>query len=288
MQGARAALLAAEGVRGALDLIEDDRGLLTHLSFVRRPDAFGGLGDVWLTDTLAFKPRPGCAYLQAAVDAALRAGVAASDVREVEIVAGYLTVAMESLGSRAGLGPVGVTFSARLSVAIALLTGRLTHRELDPAWLAEHATTLRELAGRTRVRHDWELTLATVEGASAGGASLSDVSLREWGRAIRRVRDLRMGELALSAGDLRALGRNPQLLRRIHRAAAGTGAGGTAALDTSALRMTFPCRLALRLRNGRTIEVTGEEPGGCGHPLAEQLDVVSRKCETVGGAAERA
>lgn len=52
--------------------------------------------------------------------------------------------------------------------------------------------------------------------------------------------------------------------------------------------MTFPCRLALRLRNGRTIEVTGEEPGGCGHPLAEQLDVVSRKCETVRGAAEPA
>src|SRR3954469_3520373 len=107
VQGARAALLAAEGVDGALDVIEDDRGLLTHLAFVRRPAAFGGLGDVWLTDTLAFKPRPGCAYLQAAVDAALRADVAASDVREIEVSAGYLTLAMESLGSRAELTPVG-------------------------------------------------------------------------------------------------------------------------------------------------------------------------------------
>src|SRR3954468_4485905 len=121
VQGARAALLAADGVRGALDIIEDDRGLLTHLAFIRREGAFGGLGDVWLTDTLAFKPRPGCAYLQAAVDASLRADVAAADVREVEIASGYLTMAMEALGERAGLTPVGVTFSARLSVATALV-----------------------------------------------------------------------------------------------------------------------------------------------------------------------
>src|SRR3954451_9398401 len=207
VQGARAALLAADGVRGALDLIEDRRGLLTHLAFVRRKSAFGGLGDVWLTDTVAFKPRPGCAYLQAAVDAALRADVAPGDVREVEIAAGYLTVAMESLGSRAGFGPVGVTFSARLSVAVALLAGRLTHEELDPGWLGEHASRLGELAGRTRVRHDWELTLATVEGAAAGGASLADVPLRAWGRAIRRLRDLRMSDLALNVSELGGLAR---------------------------------------------------------------------------------
>src|SRR3954452_15973769 len=285
IQGARAALLAADGVRGALDIIEDDRGLLTHLAFVRREGAFGGLGDVWLTDTIAFKPRPGCAYLQAAVDAALQADVALSDVREIEIAGGYLTLAMESLGSRAGLGPVGVTFSARLSVAVALLAGRLTHEELDPGWLNEHSSRLGELAGRTRVRHDWELTLATVEGAAAGGASLGDVPLRAWGRALRRLRDLGMSDLALGRSDLRGLARSPQLLGRLRRAAVGAGAGGTAALDTSALQMSFPCRLAVRLRSGRTIEVAGAERGGCGHSVAEQSDVVARKCETVGVAA---
>ncbi len=284
VQGARAALLAADGVRGALDVIEDRRGLLTHLAFVRRKGAFEGLGDVWLTDTIAFKPHPGCAYLQAAVDAALRAGVAASDVREIEIAGGYLTVAMESLGERGGLSPVGVTFSARLSVAIALLAGRLTHEELDPVWLGEHASDIRALAARTRVCHDWELTLATVEGATAGGASLSDVPLREWRHALRRMRDLRMADLALNRRDVRALAQRPRLLRRIRRAAAGNGGrgGGTAGLDTSALRMSFPCRLVLRLHSGRTVEVTGDEPGACGRPLGEQFEVVSRKCETVG------
>ena len=60
--------------------IESPRGLLTHFAFVRRPGMLGALGEVWLTDTLAFKPLPGCAYVQAAVEAALRAEVAADEV----------------------------------------------------------------------------------------------------------------------------------------------------------------------------------------------------------------
>src|SRR3954453_9075486 len=50
-QGARAALLAAEGVEGALDVIESSRGLLAHFSFAPRPSMLGELGRVWLTDT---------------------------------------------------------------------------------------------------------------------------------------------------------------------------------------------------------------------------------------------
>src|SRR5439155_6476151 len=258
---------------------------LTHFAFVRRPAAFGGLGDVWLTDTLAFKPRPGCAYLQAAVDAALRADVAPGEVRAIEIAAGYLTVAMESLGARAGPGPVGVTFSAARSVAIALLAGRLTHEELDPEWLHEHEQAIGDLARRTRIRHDWTLTLATLEGASAGGASLRDIPLGQWPAVLRRLRELRVD--SPSSGDLRALARDPTLIRRLRRALVGhRSEGGTAALDTGALRMTFPCHVALRLRNGRTVEVSGEERGACGHALSEQSDAVSQKCELVGLPAD--
>src|SRR4051812_17232546 len=135
-QGARAAMLAAEGVRGPLDVIENPRGLLTHLAFVRRPRMLGGLGRTWLTDTLAFKPLPGCAYLQAAVEAALRAELAPADIAGIEVEAGLLTVAMEELAPR-DLSPAGVNFSAARSVAIALIAGSLTHEQLDPAWLED-------------------------------------------------------------------------------------------------------------------------------------------------------
>jgi hypothetical protein len=246
VQGACAALLAAKSVQGSLEIIEDDRGLLTHLSFVGRPSAFGGLGEVWLSDTLAFKPYPGCAYLQAAVDAALSAEVSPAEVREVEITGGYLTAAMEALGQRAGLRPVGVTFSAKLSVAVAIVAGRLTHNELSREWLADNESAIRELAVRMTVRHDWELTLATLQGAARGGATLREVPLRAWGRVGRRMRELHMTDSSLGMRDMGALARDPRLLRRLRRAALGPGGGGTETLDTRALRMTFPCRLTLR------------------------------------------
>src|SRR5439155_499136 len=105
---------------------------------------------------------------QAAVNAALSSGVRPAEVGEVEIRGGYLTVGMETLGERAGLRPVGVNFSAKLSVAVAMLAGRLTHHELGVAWLADNERSIRELAARMTVRHDWELTLATLEGAARG------------------------------------------------------------------------------------------------------------------------
>jgi hypothetical protein len=43
------------------------------------------------------------------------------------------------------------------------------------------------------------------------------------------------------------------------------------------VRLTFPSRLQIRLRSGRTVELEGDEPGSCGRPLSEQRAVVERK-----------
>jgi hypothetical protein len=285
VQGARAALLAAEGVEGPLGIVEAPRGLLRNLAFAPRPAMLGGLGSVWLTDTLAFKPFPGCAYLQAAVDGALRAGVAARDVAEVAVDAGYLTVAMERLGRDGGLTPVGVGFSAARSVAIALLAGRLTHEELAPGWLAAHGAEVGELAARVSVRHDWGLTLASARGAVDAGASMRDVPLRAWPRVLRRMRELGMDEAAIPPRELAQLARRADLRREL-RALLGAGSsGGLAALDTARLRMTFPCRLRIRLRSGRVVEVEGDEPGASARPLAEQREVVAARARAARAAA---
>src|SRR5256885_3209755 len=133
--GVRAALLAADGVTGALDVVEARDGLLRHFAYAPRPGMLGALGRVWLTDTLAFKSRPGCAYVQAAIDGALRTDAAAHDVERVTVEAGLLTVAMEREGARAGLTAVGVNFSVARSVAVALIAGRLAPAQLAPEWL---------------------------------------------------------------------------------------------------------------------------------------------------------
>jgi 2-methylcitrate dehydratase PrpD len=281
-QGARAALLAAEGVDGPLDVVEAPRGLLRNLSFAARPAMLGELGGVWLTDTLAFKPFPGCAYLQSAVDAALRAGVDAREVGEVEVHAGYLTVAMERLGRDGGLTPVGVGFSAARSVAVALLAGRLTHEELAPGWLAAHAADVAGLAARVTVRHDWGLTLASARGVLDAGASVRDVPLRAWPRVLRRMRELGMDEAAIPPRELAELARRADLRRELRALVTGGSARGIAGLDTGSLRMTFPCRLRIGLRSGRTIELDGDERGASARPLAEQRQVVEARARAAG------
>jgi 2-methylcitrate dehydratase PrpD len=169
--GARAGLLAAEGVTGALDVIEHPRGVLAALSFAPQPGMLDGLGEVWLTDTLAYKRLPGCAYLQSVGEAALAAGVEAGEIDAIEIEAGWLTCEMEELGAGPDLSAVRVNFSATLTAAIALIAGRFTPAELAPEWLAERETEIRDLAGRARVVHDPSLTARTLRGSIEAGAS---------------------------------------------------------------------------------------------------------------------
>jgi hypothetical protein len=87
---------------------------------------------------------------------------------------------------------------------------------------------------------------------------------------------------ALHSSDLRELLRSPGARRELRRLVASRNAGGLAALDTQAMRLSFPSRLQIRLRSGRTLEIEGEQPGSCGRPLEEQREVVEEKCRLVG------
>lgn len=289
--GARAALLAADGVTGALDVIEHPRGVLSSLSFAPRPAMFGALGRVWLTDTLAYKRLPGCAYLQSVGEAALASGVGADEVAGVEIEAGWLTCEMEELGRGADLTPIRVNFSATLTTAIALLAGRLTPAQLDPDWLAANEAQVRALAARVTLGHDPALTALTLRGTLEAGAS-PDLGLRDLLRIRRRLGDANMEEANPGPAVLRALVTDGNLRRHLGRSLrdrladrAGGADGGIAALDTTALRMTFPSRLRIRLRDGSTRLIEGSEPGSCGRPLAEQRIVVEERLAVAGVAA---
>jgi MmgE/PrpD N-terminal domain len=285
--GARAALLAADGVSGALDVIEHPRGVLANLSFAPRPAMFGGLGEVWLTDTLAFKRLPGCAYLQSIGEAVFTAGVDADAVAEVEIDGGWLTCEMEALGAGPDLSPVRVNFSARLSTAIALIAGRLTPAELDPAWLAENETEIRELAARVSLRHDPALTARTLLGTLEAGASPDDVGLRELLRIRRRLGDINLDEANPGPALLRAVAADSRLRRALGsslraRLSRRPGVGGVEAIDVGRLRMTFPSRVRIRLHDGSTKDIEGTESGSCGAALDEQRRVVEEKLEIAG------
>ena len=280
--GVRAALLAADGVRGPLDVIEHRRGLLTNFAFVRRPAMLGALGAVWLTDTLAFKPRPGCAYLQAAVDAALRSDAGAHEVESIEARGGYLTATMEALAPPQLGTPASVNFSTARSVSVALIAGRLTHEELSREWIETNREQIESLAARVAVRHDWGLTTQMLRGTLEAGASAGDVQLRGWLMVLRRLRETGLAEAALGREQLVGLVRQPHLLGQLRRLLGSRSREGIAALDTGALRLSFPCALRIRLRSGQVLDVDGDERGACGRPLAEQRTVVEQKCRMVG------
>ncbi len=286
--GARAALLAAEGMTGALDVIEHPRGVLASLSFAPRPSMFGAFGRVWLTDTLAFKRLPGCAYLQAVAEAALAAEVEAAEVDSVEIEAGWLTCEMEELGRGSDLSPIRVNFSATLTTAIALLAGRFTPAELAPEWLEEHEAEIRALAAKIGLEHDPALTAKTLLGTLEAGAS-PDLGLRDLLRLRRRLGDANMDEANPGPAIARALAADRSLRRVLGRSVrqrlgGDRGDAGIDRLDTEALRMTFPARLSIHLRDGSTRVVEGAEPGSCGRPLAEQRAVVSERLAVAGAA----
>jgi len=69
---------------------------------------------------------------------------------------------MEALSAGPDLAPVRVNFSTALSIAVALIAGRLTEHELTRAWLSEHEAEVRGLAARVHLHHDWMLTARTI------------------------------------------------------------------------------------------------------------------------------
>jgi 2-methylcitrate dehydratase PrpD len=166
--GYLAAELAAEGMKGRTNVLEAKGGFYSRLALRPLPKFFSGFGDRWATDTLAFKIYPGCAYVDAAVDALLElTGGRPVPECDIAIRATVLTWGMERAcvpyRDASPMQPTAVNFSVRLSAAIAAMSGRLTPAELDPAFLLEHEPEIRARTARIRLHHDAAMTARMVK-----------------------------------------------------------------------------------------------------------------------------
>jgi 2-methylcitrate dehydratase PrpD len=169
---------AAAGLHGAPDMLEHPGGFLAAFASTPLPQAVGGLGSRWHTDTLSIKVHPGCAYIDAAVDAAVRLhpDVAArfDQISAVEVDASIFTVGMEERSSPyvAGAlsGLAALNFSTGYSVACALLRGRLDVVDFEAPRVAAEAAW--RVAGLVRVRHDPALSRRALLAAAPVGAAL--------------------------------------------------------------------------------------------------------------------
>jgi 2-methylcitrate dehydratase PrpD len=174
---------ARSGQQGTADGIEGDAGFLDSFARIPVPEFLAGLGTRWHTRAVTVKAVPGCAYVTAPVEAALRIAdqtdIDAADIRSVE-VAGSLFAT--EVNDRAGPylareeSPIpALTFTVPYNVAVALTDGEHTPRQLAPARVADSAVW--NLADRVTVTHDEELTMAALDSEVPVGAMLRRVGL---------------------------------------------------------------------------------------------------------------
>lgn len=183
---------ALAGLRGAPDIVEHPDGFLARFADVPLVEAAtAGLGERWHTETLSFKPYPGSAYIQAAVDCAIDlhgrlADVAAVAIEEVVVHASLLTLGADGGSAPYLRGPESelpaLSFSIPYNVATALVRGDLEVADLERDRIAD-ATRWR-LADRVRVEHDQSLTRAVVGSTAPVGEALRQAGDRaaEWAR----------------------------------------------------------------------------------------------------------
>jgi 2-methylcitrate dehydratase PrpD len=197
--GVRAARLAEAGVTGPLDALEHPEGFLSAFADAPLPGMLDGLGQGWATRTLCVKPYPGCAYLDTTVDALLELGPpAAAEVDRIVVDASLLTYEMDrmsrpyastSMSERAVPTPVTINFSVPWNVAVTLVAGELTPRQVSDEWLAAHADEVRAVASRVQLHHDWSLTRQATE-AFAGlipfGRVAGEAGIARLGASVRR------------------------------------------------------------------------------------------------------
>ncbi|MGH2728761.1 MAG: MmgE/PrpD family protein, partial [Actinomycetota bacterium] len=173
VEGVRAAELAAEGLTGAEDIIGDENGMLRKIGAQPLAFVFSGFGSAWVTDSLAYKVYPGCAYIDTPVDAlseiaatfAVKHGRALGpdDVARIHVEGTLFTAGMEAMATpyrrRDRLTPVDVNFSVGLSYGVLLTQGEISPATLAPEALEKNREAILEVFDKVTVEQAAELTM---------------------------------------------------------------------------------------------------------------------------------
>ncbi len=173
VEGVRASELAAEGLTGAEDIIGDENGMLRKIGTQPLAFVFSGFGSAWVTDSLAYKLYPGCAYVDTPVDGleeiretfAGKHGrpLAPDDVARIRVEGTMFTAGMEAMAtpyrSRERLTPVDVNFSVGLSYGVMLTLGEISPATLAADVLAANRDAILSVYDRVTVEQNPELTM---------------------------------------------------------------------------------------------------------------------------------
>ncbi|MFN8103417.1 MAG: MmgE/PrpD family protein [Acidimicrobiia bacterium] len=169
---------ATAGLAGAADILEHPDGFLARFAEIPLPQAVGGLGRRWHTETLSIKVYPGCAYLDAALDAAVTLHPRVQDrldtVERVVVAASVFTAGMDARSRPyvhgPGTGVAALNFSVPYNVAVALMRGALVPADFDADMVADPSVW--GLAAKVEVAYDRDLTERALLATAPVGAAL--------------------------------------------------------------------------------------------------------------------
>ncbi len=215
MSGMLCARLARTGMNGNTDILGARNGFLQRFAYLPLPHMLSGFGHWWVTDTIAFKPYPGCAYIDTAIDSVQsilaeylqKTGrrLAPQDIERVDVSANILSMGMNALSETyddGRLHPVNINFSIPKSIALTLLHGSLQAGHLSGDMLARHGHDILALSKKVSLSHDWYYTLkmqSSFYSFLGGRFVLGDAGVFRLIGAFRKIRkDLPPASLGIS------------------------------------------------------------------------------------------
>jgi 2-methylcitrate dehydratase PrpD len=247
VDGIRAAELAAEGLTGPPEILEGEGGFLKTIPRKPLSFAFDALGSAWVTQSLAFKTIPGCAYIDTPVEALeqIRAAFAekhgralgAADVGSIRVDATQFTNGMEKMSTPhrgRELRATDVNFSVKLSFGVLIAADEISVETLTPEALSARTPDIMAIARKVTLKQSVPMNLKM--------SGLSEIGIN----TIRLV--------------------DPTYKPTLDGA------------DFGRYEMRFPARVTLQTNAGEEYEAEVDAPVGApGRPLEETTDAVRQK-----------
>ena len=187
--GIEAAQLAAGGLTGTGTIMEAKTGFCENFSFGPVMGMFSGFGKTWLTDTICFKPYPGCAYVDTFVDCILKLmkthQIDPAKISRVNIYANILTFKMDGYSKPFMKGPLSaqatLNFSVPFNAAVAILDKELTPHQFTRERVRDQK--IWDLADKVRLYLNLPMSIKSLTMTPIGTTAL----IREVG-ALRLIR----------------------------------------------------------------------------------------------------
>jgi len=287
LNGLISAYLAEKGLTGSQEIIEHPRGFLKYFSYEPLEFMLSGFGRSWVTDSIAFKIYPGCAYIDTTMDALFRAvedienvrgrRLKPEEVESVRVEASILTVGMDNISkeflNKERLEAININFSIPFNVAIGIIAGRLTPSELKQEELDKNSHIIKSLASRVILKHNPSMTFRAIDSFINSGLiykAIKKIGFTKLYQLRKKLKENIPEKAGLKIMEILPI---MTLMRKIPEMWWKKNAF---AISFDNFKLLFPASVIIRLNDGSEFYSSSEWPLGSNSD-SEQIQRVERK-----------